>query len=120
MSQLINTKVYRYIRNIGEVELVDEYGNYTGEIVDNYSEEREIRAVIKRNIGKYHSAQFGTLYAYKASLQHKGKPVLKSGDLVFIDSKSDLPDMIVKEIVPSINYTTYYLDHKVSSGNAVI
>lgn len=117
MSQLINTKVFRYIRIEGQIELKDENGFYTGEIVDNYSKNKNLRAVIKRESGQIHSEQFGTLYQYEASLQHKGKPILEVGDLVFVDSTTSVPDMIVREIVPSLNYTRYYLEKKEASPN---
>lgn len=115
MSQFINSKIYKFISNTNEpMELKDDNGFYTGEIVDKYTDISELRAVINRGKGNLKSEQFGTLYKYDASLQHKGKPILKINDLVWVDSTSDLPDMIVREVVPSLSSTKYYLDYKVT------
>lgn len=122
-NQLRNTNVIAY-SNISDtlVEIKDFEGNYTGELVNTYESIKHKRVVISYMSGTYSGEHSGMIYTYEVSLQHIGKPTLREGALVWINSQElSKSDYKVKKVLPSLNSTKYILEtNKESISNHLI
>ena len=105
------TKFY-YASYVGETELVDEYGNATGEYAVTYSNPIALLGNISAAQGEMQSRQFGETESYDKVIVLDDRAPLDEHSILWVDTlpvlnedgTTDTPhDYIVKKVARSLN-----------------
>ena len=108
-----NKSKFYYASYIGKTEILDEYGNYTGEYAISYSNPTEIRGNVSPAQGEMQSRQFGESESYdKVIVLDDRNTLIDEYSVLWVDTlpslnedgSTDTPyDYIVKKCARSIN-----------------
>lgn len=108
-----NKSKFYYASYIGETEIIDEYGNRTGEYTISYSNPRECFGNISAAQGEIQSRQFGESVSYDKVivLDDKNTPldeyaILWVDTLPYLneDGSTETPhDYTIRKVAPSLN-----------------
>lgn len=105
-NQRINTRVVSYIVPTGnKIERQDVEGNYTGEIIDEYTDPQYIRVVFIKGKGAVTKDKTGLYHEYDSTMQHNGSRVVPDDAIVIYGNDK----YIVKTALESVTNVTYYL-----------
>lgn len=115
MRSLERNKQKMYYANLtGKTELIDEYGNVTGQYAIQYTEPLLLRANVSPAKGERSTVQFGIELGYDKIVCVDRLPAgMTESSIMWIDSAEELEvseatvphDYIVKRIAKSINST---------------
>ena len=108
-----NKSKFYYASYIGETEIIDEYGNATGEYEVSYDKPKEIYANISAAQGEMQSRQFGESESYDKVivLDDRNAPIdehsimwVDTLPILNEDGATDTPyDYVVKRVARSLN-----------------
>lgn len=113
MRCLVRNRVkFYYASYVGETELVDEYGNATGEYAVSYSNPIALLGNISAAQGEMQSRQFGESESYDKVVVLDDRAPLDEHSILWVDTlpvlnedgTTDTPhDYIVKKVAKSLN-----------------
>lgn len=108
LLELNRTKLW-YVNKIGEVEVKDDNGHYTGELITEYSEPAIIELHLYPASGKVLQETFG-LSANLDFITHS-KIKLDENTLLFLEEPNNVEeyDLTIDNILPSLNIFHYGL-----------
>ena len=105
---LLNKTKFYYASYIGETEIIDEYGNRTGEYSLEYSEPIECFGNVSAAQGEMQSRQFGESESYDKVivLDDRNAPITEHS-ILWVDTPPHEPtaphDYVVKRVAKSLN-----------------
>lgn len=106
-----NNKKFYYCLYAGSIDKMDEYGNLTGETIEQYEPQKSMWANISENTGESTAEQFGVGLDYdKIIVTHNMKCPIEETTVLFVDKRPEftddglpLYDYIVKRISRTLN-----------------
>ena len=105
---LLNKTKFYYASYIGKTEIIDEYGNRTGEYAISYSEPIECFGNVSAAQGEMQSRQFGESERYDKVivLDDRNAPITEHS-ILWVDTRPHEPttphDYVVKRVAKSLN-----------------
>ena len=107
-----NKRTFYYAPYIGETEIVDEYGNVTGQFSVNYGKPAKMLGNVSAAQGEMQNRQFGESESYDKVIVLEGDVPLDEHSILWVDTlphlnedgSTDTPhDYIVRRVARSLN-----------------